>query len=129
MKRSVVVGLVLALLLHADWHVARPTHERLSLGFSLHWLITAILFANVGWFVARRWPAERWRIGAQSLLIGLIFAQILEPILLEGLDYRHVLDFQIDPERWRALGMTLVAAVPAYALTLWLCARQLTFAR
>ena len=128
MKRSVVVGLVLALLLHADWHIARPTHHRWSLGFSFHWLVTAILFAAVGWYVARRWPTERWRIGAQSLLLGLIFAQILEPILLESLYYDPALEYQIEPERWRALGLALVAAVPAYTLTLWLCARRRIFA-
>jgi uncharacterized membrane protein YdcZ (DUF606 family) len=127
MKRSVFLGLVVALLLHADWHIARPMHHRWSLGLSYHWLITAILFAALGWFVARRWPAERWRLGAQSLILGLIFAQILEPVFVEGLYYHHALEYRIEPERWTALATALVAAVPAYAFTLWRCAKRVTF--
>lgn len=123
MRRSVLLGLVVALFFHGDWHMARPTHHRWSLGLPYHWLVTAILFAAFGCFVARRWPADRWRLGAQSLFLGLVYAQVLEPIL-EGLYYRHTLEYRIEPERWSVLGAALAAAIPAYAITLWLSVRR-----
>jgi hypothetical protein len=47
MKRSVVLGLVVALLFHADWHIARPTHHRWSLGVSLSTTVQPRLAARV----------------------------------------------------------------------------------
>lgn len=124
MKRSLLIGAVLGTVLHVDWHMARPAHHRLSFGWSHHWVVTAALFAIAGCLIARRWPSERWRIGAWSVIVGLVVAQVLEPVLLEGLYYNHRFAYEVEPERWFAFGQSLAASLPAYALALWLCVKR-----
>ena len=114
-------GLLLAAGLHADWHLARPLHHRLSLAWPGHWVATAALFALVGWWIARRWTDRRWRMALDVLVIALVVAQVIEPSL-EVLVYEHRLGYPVEPERWRVLARTLAAALPAYAVALWMCA-------
>lgn len=112
--------LLLAAGIHIDWHLARPTHHRLSAGWAQHWIFAAAFFAAVACMVARRGPAERWRTGAGVLLCGILVAQGLIPVL-EAAYYEGRLGFTVDAERWRAFWECLAAGVPAYAAALWLC--------
>ena len=115
--------LLLAAGIHVDWHLARPQHHRLSLDWSQHWLFAAALFAGIGCIIARRWPAERWRIGGQVLLCAVLVAQVVEPVL-ELVFYEGRLGYAVEPERWRVFWECLAAGVPAYAAALWLCAAR-----
>ncbi len=71
---AVVLSVLLATALHVDWHLARPTHHRLSLGWSYHWLATALVFGLAGWLIARAWPASRWRLGAVVFVAAAMLA-------------------------------------------------------
>jgi ACR3 family arsenite efflux pump ArsB len=129
MRRStpLLLGLVVATVIHLDWHMARPAHYhlggRLGLGWSYHWIISALAFAAIAWFIARRWPGDRWRIGGASLLIGVILGQIVEP-MLEVAQGLHRFGYPDEPPRLVAFEQTMLAAIPAYALALWLCGRR-----
>lgn len=115
-----VLVLALALVVHVDWHVARPTHHRLSLGWDQHWLFAAIAFGVLGWIVARVWPAQAWRIGGLIAAFGIILAQVIEPIAEVVLD-AHRLGYPEEPARWTAFWACLAAGLPAYGMALWLC--------
>lgn len=117
----VALSLLLAAGIHVDWHLARPQHHRLSLGWSEHWLFAGALFAVIGWVIARRWPAERWQLGGWVLVSALLLAQLVEP-LLEVAFYQHRLGYPHEPERWRVFWVCLATGLPAYAAALWLCA-------
>jgi hypothetical protein len=121
MRRFAIVppALLLAVGLHADWHLARPLHHRLSMAWQHHWIFAALLFALVGALVALRWPPPaRWRSGARVLVLGLIAAQFIEPVLTLAF-YEHRLAYEVEPERWAILFESLAVGLPAYVVTLW----------
>jgi hypothetical protein len=122
MRRFFFVALVLVFAgaIHVDWHLARPTHHRLSLGWDQHWLFAAIAFALVGWTVARVWPAQAWRRGGLIAAFGIILAQGIEPIAEVAL-YLHQLGYPNEPARWTAFFACLAAGLPAYGVALWIC--------
>lgn len=116
-------ALVLAAGLHVDWHLARPLHHRLSLGWQHHWIFAVLLFAAVASIVALRWPAaDRWRASAWVLVLGLFGAQIAEPVLTLAF-YEHRIAYEVEPERWPILFESLAAGVPTYMVTLWCIGR------
>jgi len=126
--RSIITGVVLAAVLHADWHLARPQHHHgftLNPGFNLayHWAITALVFGIVGWFISQRWTRERWRVATTALVIGVVLAQIILPVL-QALAFEHRLAYAVEPGRWAAFFQALVACVPIYFLAVWLGARE-----
>ena len=120
---AMMAGLILAVALHADWHLARSHHHRLSLEWPYHWAATALVFALVALAIARRWPAKRWPIGIATVVIAIVVAQLIEPVL-EAVVYDHQLAFDVEPERWAAFGQALTAGIPAFALALWAGARD-----
>jgi hypothetical protein len=124
---SLLMGLLLATLIHIDWHMARPAHYhlggRLGLGWPYHWMVTALVFAIAGWFIARTWPEKRWRVGAESLAIGVVIGQGIEPMLEVAQAY-HRFGYPDEPARMTAFWQTMLAAVPAYAIALWLSVRK-----
>lgn len=121
MKRvllSVLLALGLAVVVHADWHLARPAHghHRLSFGLPYHWLVAIPAFALAAWAVARLWPgcfaaASFWIVAA-----GLVGAQLLEPVG-EQVVYAHRWGIQMEPGRWAAFRACAVAGLAAYAGT------------
>jgi hypothetical protein len=119
---ALVLSVVLATMLHADWHLARPMHHRLSLDWPYHWLATALVFAIVGWLIARRWPSRRWTLGLAVFAGAVVLAQGIEP-LLEVLLYQRRLGYPNEPARWVAFGEAIVVAAPLYFGALLLCAR------
>ena len=111
---SIPVIVALATLVHVDWHVARPTHHRLSLGWDLHWSLCAAGFAFAGWYLSRRFPRAPWHAAALNAALALLLGQIVEPILEAAL-YDGRLAFEVEPERWLAFGQCLAAAGLAMA--------------
>ena len=120
---SFLLVLVLAALIHTDWHFARPTHHRLSLGWSSHWIFCFAVFAGAGWFIVRRWPADRWRAAAWNILLALVVAQLVEPVL-EALVYDHQLAYDVEPERWTAFWQCVGAGVPGLIVALIVSKKQ-----
>ncbi|MBC7788353.1 MAG: hypothetical protein H7Z74_00290 [Anaerolineae bacterium] len=74
-----VVTLALVSAIHLEWHLARPAHHRLSLGWSGHWLFAAAAFAFAGWIIARAWPQSSVRTALAIVALALLLAQGLEP--------------------------------------------------
>jgi len=131
MKRrdaSLIAGIILAVILHADWHLARPHHHGLlnpGLNWPYHWAATAAVFGVVGLVIARNWPHERWRTGIMALVVGVVIAQLIEPVGKAAL-FQHRLGYSGEPARWVAFWQALGAAVPTYLLALWLAAKRTT---
>jgi hypothetical protein len=116
--------LVLATLVHVDWHFARPLHHRLSLDWSTHWIFCIVIFAAAGWYIARRWPDAPWRAAAWNVALALFIAQIVEP-LLEVAYYDHRLAYEMDPGRWTVFWECVGTGIPALAIvTWWLTSRR-----
>ena len=111
---SVPVIVALAVVVHTDWHFARPTHHRLSLGWSAHWTLCALAFAAAGWYLARRFPRAPWQAASLNAALGVFVGQIVEPIL-EAAFYDGRLAFDVEPERWLAFGQCMAAAGLAMA--------------
>ena len=111
---SIPVIAALAVLVHLDWHVARPTHHRLSLGWPLHWTLCLVGFAAAGWYLARRFPRAPWLAASLNGATALFIGQILEPIL-EAMFYDGRLAFDVEPERWLVFGQCVAAGGLAMA--------------
>ena len=122
MRRFLFVALVLALAaaVHVDWHFARPTHHRLSLGWNQHWLFAALAFGLVGWVVARTWPERAWRRGGAIAMLALVLAQVIEPMAEVAL-YLHRIGYPDEPARWTAFFVCIAVGLPVYCLALWRC--------
>ena len=122
MRHLRYAGLVLALAaaIHIDWHLARPVHHRLSLGWPNHWIFAIAAFALVGCLIARGWPDAPARAAAGIVGLAVLLAQGLEP-LLEVAIYDHQLGYPSDPGRWGAFALCLATGVPALVTTLILC--------
>ena len=118
-----LLALVLGAAIHLDFHLARPTHHRLSLGWPYHWIVAAAIFAAVGWVIARRWPEQRWRMGIAVFVVGVFLGQGVEPVL-EELLYAHRIGYATEPERWAAFWTSMLVSTPAFFAALWLCARR-----
>lgn len=110
--------LIVAALVHVDWHFARPLHHRLSLDWSTHWMFCIAVFAVAGWYIARRWPDAPWKAAAWNVGLALFIAQIVEP-LLEVAYYDHRLAYEMDPGRWTVFWECVGAGVPALPIVIW----------
>lgn len=122
MRRLLYAGLTLALAaaIHIDWHLARPTHHRWSLGWPQHWIFAVIVFAIAGWLIARAAPNAPWRVAAAILGVAVGLAQVVEPVM-EMVVYDGQLAYPSDPGRWTAFLVCMGAGIPAMIATLVLC--------
>ena len=118
--RYAALVLVLAAVVHIDWHLARPAHHRLSLAWPQHWLFAAAAFALVGWLIARWWPDTPWRAAVGIVGLALVLAQGVEP-LMEVAVYEHRFGYPTDPGRWTAFAVCVAAGLPALVVALILC--------
>lgn len=128
---SLIAGIGLAVSLHADWHLARPHHHgwlHPGLNWQYHWAATAAVFGIVGFIIARFVPRRRWHTGLVALAIGVVIAQLIEPIG-EALVFQQRLGYASEPGGWFAFWQAIAAAVPIYLLALWLGAKRTTDAR
>jgi hypothetical protein len=115
-----LLQLVVAAVIHLDWHIARPTHHRLSLGWEHHWIFSALVFGAIGWLIARWWPERAMRAGATVFGVGIVLAQVVEPVL-EVAFYENRFGYPQEPGRWGVFAVCLASGLPAAAFTLWLC--------
>jgi hypothetical protein len=122
---SIPLTLALGAFLHADWHLARPLHDRLSLDWSSHWIACVAAFGLAGVYIARRWPGARWQAATWNVAVALLWAQVVEP-LLEAAFYLQTLAYDVEPARWRALGECIAAGLPALVIVLIVAGRRLT---
>lgn len=112
--------LALAAAIHVDWHLARPTHHRLSLGWAQHWIFAAIVFAIAGCLIARAAPSAPWRVAATIVGLAVVLAQLVEPVM-EMILYDGRFGYPSDPGRWTAFFVCMAAGIPAMVATLVLC--------
>lgn len=115
--------LILATLVHIDWHCARPLHHRLSLDWPTHWLFCVVFFAIAGWYIARRWPTAPWKAAAWNVGLALFLAQVIEPVL-EAAIFEQRFGYPVEPERWMAFWKCVGAGIPSLALVIWLTTRS-----
>ena len=118
-----VAAVLLGAAIHLDWHLARPPHFRLSLAWREHWLLAVPVFGLLALWVARTWPARRWRASALIFGGGVLIGQVLEP-LWERVDEVGAWDLAIPAERWTAFGAFMAAGLLTYAGTMALRARR-----
>ena len=120
---SCVLVLWIAIVVHLDWHLARPAHHRLSLAWPHHWLVAAAGFAVVGWIVARRWPHHPWRTAFAITGWGLLLGQGLEPVL-ELWFFHGRFGYPAEPGRWAAFFVSTAAGILALVAALALARRS-----
>lgn len=113
--KSGLLALLIAVIIHADFHVARPTHHRLSLGLSYHWVFAAIAFFLVSWIIARVWPEKPWRAAAGIAALGIALGQGVEPVL-EYATNSGGLGYATEPSRWAAFFACIAAGIPALVI-------------
>lgn len=115
--------LILAALIHLDWHFARPLHHGLSLDWATHWVFAIAFFAAAGWYVARKWPGAPWHAAAWNVGLALFVAQIVEPVL-EEIFYEGRFAYVVSAERWTAFWECVGAGIPAMAVAIWLASKR-----
>jgi quinol-cytochrome oxidoreductase complex cytochrome b subunit len=120
---SIPVILILAAVIHADYHLARPATHHWSFGLWWHWASCIVVFALAGAYIARRWPADRWRVAAINVTLGIITGQVIEP-LVEGIPFGDGLGWDVTPDRWAAFGWCMAAGIPALMLVLAIWPRR-----
>jgi len=122
---SLPLILILATLVHIDWHFARPVHHRLSLGWSTHWLFCIAVFAAAGWYIGRRWLNRHWTAAAWNVGLALFTAQVLEP-LLSSPYFEGRLAYTVGPEQWSAFWLCMGAGIPALVIAVWFFSKTVT---
>ena len=118
-----LVTLALATAMHLDWHLARPVHHRLSLGWSGHWLLAVPAFALVAWYVQRTRPANRLGASVGIILVASVLAAIVEPAWEYWIDGASW-DWAFGPARLTAFLLYLAVGVVTQIATLALLTEQ-----
>jgi hypothetical protein len=77
--RAGLIALGLATAIHLDWHVARPAHHHLSLGWRWHWLLAVPVFGVGAWLVARTNPQRAVVWSAVIIGLAALLGGVLEP--------------------------------------------------
>ena len=122
-----IAAVLLGAAIHLDWHFARPTHHRLSLGLSWHWMLAIPVFAVAAYWVTRQNP--RNPVKASVILLGA--ATLLGAVIEPAWEYfvgHAPYDWAFGPERtWGAITYVATGAA-SYALTWMLLRRRLSVA-
>jgi hypothetical protein len=114
---SIPIALMLAVLMHTDWHLARAGHH-LGLGWRYHWVLAVPAFAAGAAWMARRWPEVAWRRSAATIMAAILLAGGAEP-LGEVIHYgAHLSDAFGEGARWAALAQYTAAGLLTWAITL-----------
>jgi hypothetical protein len=114
---SFPIALVLAVLMHTDWHLARAGHH-LGLGWRYHWLLAIPVFAAGAAWMARKWPEMAWRRSAATVMVAIVLAGVVEP-LGEVIHYHtNWSDAFGEHARWVALTEYVAVGLLAGAITL-----------
>ena len=97
---SIPLVIVLAVIVHLDWHLARSHHHRLSMEWQYHWVIGFFAFVLLLLFCSWKWPEHFLRAALLNALVGLLLGQIVEP-LSEAWGYHVSVADVFTLERWR----------------------------
>jgi len=116
-------ALTLAATIHIDWHLARPTHHRLSLGWHQHWIFAAIVFFGVGWIMARLRAKDAVHAALWIAIVGIMPGQGIEPVL-ELVIYQGHVGYPTDPGRWGVFFACIAVGLPALLTSARLCRRR-----
>ena len=122
-----LAALLLGTAIHLDWHFARPTHHRLSLGLPWHWALAVPVFAIAAYYVARQNP--RSPVKASALLLGgaTLLGAVLEPSWEYWIGHAPY-EWAFGPERtWGAVAF-VATGVATYALTYMVLQRRASVA-
>jgi len=114
---SIPVILIIAVVIHADYHLARPAIHHWSFGLWWHWASCAAVFALAGGYLAWRWPVDRWRAAAVNVTLGFVGGQGIEP-LLEGVPFGEGIRWDVPPDRWEAFGLCAAAGIVSLVIVL-----------
>lgn len=77
--RTGLISLCLAVAIHLDWHIARPTLHHLSLGWTWHWILATPVFGVAAWLVARENPKRAGVWSAAIIGMAVVLGGVLEP--------------------------------------------------
>lgn len=119
MRRSLVswpLVLLPIVVIHADWHAARPLHHRWSLDLDWHWLLAVPVFVLAAAYLRRRSPGRLWEAAAANLLLASFGAQVIE-LLAEELYYEGRWVLMTDPLRWTVFAQFMAAGLLAFVAT------------
>lgn len=122
-----VAAILLGAAIHLDWHFARPTHHRLSLGLSWHWILAIPVFAVAAHWVRRQNPRNPVKASAGVLGAATLLGAVIEPAW-EYFIGNAPYDWAFGPDRsWGAV-MYVATGVASYALTYMLLKRRVSVA-
>jgi hypothetical protein len=120
---SIIIAVLLAALIHLDWHLARSTHHGgLSFGWRWHWVLAVPAFALFAWYAHRAWDKRAVRAGLGVIGLAALLAQVLEP--LYELTAGATLDWTFGPERLGAFFLYCGLGVVTYVSVLWALRRR-----
>ncbi len=105
--------IAIAVMLHLDWHIARPHSMHFSGASEHHWILGLVTLAAAAWFIVRKWPDARWSAAAVNLGLAILLAQIVEPIVY-GLIFNYGSPSINPPFFWQAFGEFLVGGIFAF---------------
>jgi hypothetical protein len=115
---SVKAILLIAVMVHVDWHVGRPHHiSSLSGDWPYHWILGVLTFAALPLYAARLWPDRLLTALTLNALAGLFTGHIVEA-LGEVLAYREPWRLVMPAERWRLFFEFAAAGVAGCVLGL-----------
>ena len=118
-----IAAILLGSAIHLDWHLARPTHHRLSLGLSWHWALAIPLFTMAACWVARQNPRRPVRASALLLGAAVALGGVLEPAWEYWIGNAPY-EWAFGPQRtWSAIAY-VATGIAAYAVTYRLLRRQ-----
>jgi hypothetical protein len=112
---SIPVILILWVIVHLDWHLARSHHHRLSMEWHEHWIVGLVTFFLLVLFCARKWPEHFLLASALNAAWGLFLGHIGEA-WIEALQSHQALNTQLTPERWHMFFQFFAAAIAGMLL-------------
>jgi len=98
---SIPAILILWVVVHLDWHLARSHHHRLSMEWHEHWIVGLVAMIVLVLFCAWKWPERFVWAAFLNAVIGLFLGHIGEA-WLEARQGHDSLLSELTPERWHA---------------------------
>lgn len=118
-----IAAILLGTAIHLDWHFARPTHHRLSLGLSWHWALAVPVFAIAAYYVARQNPRNPVKVSALLLGAATLLGAVLEPAWEYWIGHAPY-EWAFGSERTGGAVVFVATGVATYALTYMVLQRR-----
>jgi len=110
---SIPVVLILWVIVHVDWHLARSHHHRLSMEWHEHWIVGFVAFFLLVLFCTWKWPERFVWAALLNAALGLFVGHIGEA-WLEALQSHEPM--AIPAERWHAFFQFTLAGLAGLLL-------------